>query len=56
MKTVHNRDETCLGIYMGDGSFYVAVLKDEALMKTATPDRSRRVANPDVSVLQKPDP
>jgi len=53
MKTVHNRDETCLGMYMGDGSFYVAVLKDEALMKTATPDRSAAWRTLDVSVLQK---
>lgn len=53
MRTAHDRDETPLGVYMGDGCFYVAVLKDESLMKTATPDKSVAWRTLDVSVLQK---
>jgi len=40
MKSVHEKDETPLGIYLGDGKFCVAVLKDKSLMKAAAPDKS----------------
>jgi uncharacterized protein (DUF1015 family) len=53
MKDVHERDETPLGIYMGDGNFHVAVLKDKSLMRAAAPDKSEAWQTLDVSVLQK---
>jgi len=53
MKAVHERDESPLGIYLGDGHFYVAVLKDKSLMKAAAPDKSEAWRTLDVSVLQK---
>ena len=53
MKTVHERDETPLGIYLGDGRFCVAVLKDKSLMKAAAPDKSEAWRTLDVAVLQK---
>ncbi len=53
MRTVQERDETPLGIYLGDGNFYVAVLKDKFLMKAAAPDKSEAWRTLDVSVLQK---
>jgi uncharacterized protein (DUF1015 family) len=53
MKTVHEQDETPLGIYLGNGNFYVAVLKDKSLMKAAAPDKSEAWRTLDVAVLQK---
>jgi len=53
MKAAHERDETPLGIYLGDGNFYLAVLKDKSLMKAAAPDRSEAWRTLDVAVLQK---
>ncbi len=53
MKTAHERDETPLGIYLGNGNFYVAALKDKSLMRTAAPDKSEAWRTLDVSVLQK---
>ncbi|HSW01836.1 MAG TPA: DUF1015 domain-containing protein [Sedimentisphaerales bacterium] len=53
MKTVHEKDETPLGIYLGDGRFCVAVLKDKSLMKAAAPDKSEAWQTLDVAVLQK---
>ena len=53
MRDVHERDETPLGIYVGDGNFYVATLKDKSLMKAAAPDKSEAWRTLDVSVLQK---
>lgn len=53
MKTVHDRDKAAFGIYMGDGAFRVAVLKDRSLMDAAAPDKSDAWRDLDVSVLQK---
>ncbi len=53
MKSVHEKDETPLGIYLGDGKFCVAVLKDKSLMKAAAPDKSEAWRTLDVAVLQK---
>jgi uncharacterized protein (DUF1015 family) len=53
MRTVHDRGETPLGIYTGDGTFHVAVLKDKSLMKAAAPDKSEAWQTLDVAVLQK---
>jgi uncharacterized protein (DUF1015 family) len=53
MKALHGRDEPPLGIYLGDGNFYVAVLKDKSLMQAAAPDKSEAWRTLDVSVLQK---
>lgn len=53
MKAAHDQDETALGIYMGNGTFYMAVLKDASLMTAATPDKSQAWRSLDVSVLQK---
>ena len=53
MKAVHEQDETALGIYMGDGNFYMAVLKDKSLMTAAASERSEAWRSLDVSVLQK---
>lgn len=53
MKSVHEKDETPLGIYLGDGKFCVAVLKDKSLMKAAAPDKSEAWQTLDVAVLQK---
>lgn len=53
MKAAHKLDETPLGIYMGDGTFYMAVLKDKSLMTAAAPEKSEAWRSLDVSVLQK---
>lgn len=53
MKTAHEQDETALGIYTGDGTFYMAVLKDTSLMTAAAPQKSEAWRSLDVSVLQK---
>ncbi len=53
MQTRHEQDETALGIYTGDRSFYVAVLKDRSLMAAVAPDKSGAWRSLDVSVLQK---
>jgi len=53
MKAGHELDETALGIYMGDGNFYMAVLKDKSLMTAAASERSEAWRSLDVSVLQK---
>ncbi|UCD52682.1 MAG: DUF1015 domain-containing protein [Phycisphaerales bacterium] len=53
MKAAHDQDGTALGIYMGDGHFYLAQLKDKALMTAAASERSEAWRSLDVSVLQK---
>jgi uncharacterized protein (DUF1015 family) len=53
MKSVHEQDETALSIYMGDGNFYLLVLKDRSLMAVAASERSQAWRSLDVSVLQK---
>jgi uncharacterized protein (DUF1015 family) len=53
MKAVHEQGGSPLGIYVGDGHFYVAVLRDRSLMETAAPDKSEAWRGLDVAVLQK---
>ncbi len=53
MRDRHEQDETALGIYAGDGSFYVAILQNRSLMAAAAPDKSDAWRSLDVSVLQK---
>ena len=53
MKSVHEKDETALSIYMAGGSFYLLVLKDKSLMVAAASERSEAWRSLDVSVLQK---
>ncbi len=53
MRNLHEQDETALGLYTGDCSFYVAVLKDKALMAAAAPEKSEAWRALDVAVLQK---
>ena len=53
MKNLHDQDKTAFGVYMGDGAFRVAVLKDRCLMDAAAPDKSGAWRDLDVSVLQK---
>jgi uncharacterized protein (DUF1015 family) len=53
MKAAHEQDGTALGIYMGDGHFYLAQLKDKALMTAAASERSEAWRSLDVSALQK---
>ncbi len=53
MKARHERGATPLGLYLGDGAFYVAVLKDISGMKAVAPDMSEAWQTLDVAVLQK---
>jgi len=53
MRSRHEKDETSLGIYMGDGAFHVATLKDTSRMAAAAPDMSEAWRALDVSALQK---
>ncbi len=53
MRNLHDQDRVPLGIYMGDGAFRIAILKDEQLMASATPEMSEAWRTLDVSVLQK---
>ena len=53
MRAVHDRGVTALGLYMGHGSFHVAVLEDKSLMKAAVPEKSDAWRELDVAVLQK---
>ena len=53
MKEQHDQGKTAFGIYLGNGAFHVAVLKDDSAMKAAAPDKSDAWRSLDVSVLQK---
>lgn len=53
MKSLHEKDEVAFGLYMGDGAFRIAILKDRQLMAEATPEMSEAWRTLDVSVLQK---
>ena len=53
MKSFYDQDQTAFGVYMGDGSFYVAVLNDASLMAAAAPDKSDAWRSLDLSVLHK---
>ena len=53
MRAGRDRDESALGVYVGNGAFYMAVLKDRNLMAAAATERSPAWRALDVSVLQK---
>jgi uncharacterized protein (DUF1015 family) len=53
MKSLHEQDQAALGLYMADGNFYAAVLRDEPAMAAAAPDKSEAWRKLDVAVLQK---
>ncbi|MCU0915000.1 MAG: DUF1015 domain-containing protein [Planctomycetes bacterium] len=53
MRRLHNRDQTVFGVYAGDKSFHVAVLKKKALMTATAPDKSEAWRALDIAVLQK---
>lgn len=53
MRRLHERANTAVGLYLGDDSFYVAVLKDPSLMTAVAPDKSDAWRSLDVAVLQK---
>lgn len=53
MKALGEKDINAIGIYMGAGAFYVAILKDKELMAAAAPENSAAWRTLDVSVLHK---
>jgi len=53
MRAGHDNNRNAFGIYGGDGSFYVAVLKNTEAMDGAAPERSDAWRSLDVSVLHK---
>ena len=53
MKADHDGDRNAFGIYAGNGSFYVATLKDRRAMDAAAPDKSGPWRSLDVAVLHK---
>jgi len=53
MKAEHDSDKSAFGVYAGNHAFYVAVLRDRALMDAVAPDKSPAWRALDVSVLQK---
>ncbi len=53
MQILHEQHQTDLGMYLGDGAFYVLALTDRSLMAAAAPDKSEAWRSLDVAVLQK---
>ncbi len=53
MKVAHAKDDNTIGIYGGDGAFYVATLKDQSLMADAKPGMSQAWRKLDVAVLSQ---
>jgi uncharacterized protein (DUF1015 family) len=53
MRSLHEQDKTPLGVYMGNGAFHVAVLKNASGMAAAAPGMSEAWRTLDVAVLQK---
>ena len=53
MHRLGEQGRTAFGIYMADGAFHLAVLKDRSFMDAAAPDKSDAWRELDVSVLQK---
>jgi len=53
MRTLHEQDATAFGIYMGQGAFHVAVLKDKQSMDAVGGTMSEAWKSLDVSILQK---
>jgi len=53
MKADFDADKNAFGIYIGNGAFYVAVLKDKHLMDAAAPRMSDHWKSLDVAILHK---
>jgi uncharacterized protein (DUF1015 family) len=53
MKEQMDDDKNAFVIYVGDGAFYLAVLKNGAAMASAVPDKSEAYKSLDVAVLHK---
>jgi uncharacterized protein (DUF1015 family) len=53
MKDEHSKDKNAFGIYGGDNTFYVAVLKDKHATERVAPEMSRTWQSLDVSILHK---
>ena len=53
MKTEFEADRNAFGIYLGDGAFYVAVLRDKKSMDAVSPNMSEHWKSLDVAVLHK---
>jgi uncharacterized protein (DUF1015 family) len=53
MKACHDQDVVTFGIYMADGAFYTATLKDRQLMAKAAPDMGEAWRALDVAVLKR---
>ncbi len=53
IKAEHDNNKNAFGIYGGNSSFYVAVLKDKRMMDSVVPDMSSAWRTLDVSVLHK---
>ncbi len=53
MKALGEKDINAIGIYMGSGAFYVAILKDKQLVAAAAPEMSDAWRALDVAVLHE---
>jgi uncharacterized protein (DUF1015 family) len=53
MKDEQGRNKNAFGVFAGNGTLYVAVLKNSSLMDSAAPDMSAEWKSLDVSVLHK---
>ncbi len=53
MKAEFDKDKNAFGVYIGNGSFYTAVLKDKKLMDAVAPDKSEHWKSLDAAVLHK---
>jgi uncharacterized protein (DUF1015 family) len=53
MKTERNSDKTAFGIYTGNNTFYMIVLKNEQVMNSFVPNMSSHWRSLDVTVLHK---
>ncbi len=53
MKVEHNNDKNAFGIYGGNNTFYVTVLKDKRTIESISPNTRRACKSLDVSVLHK---
>jgi len=53
MKAEFDADKNAFGIYTGDSTFYVAVLKNKKLMDAVVPDKSEHWKSLDVAILHK---
>ncbi len=53
MRALHEKNQNAIGIYMADGAFHAAILKDSQFMAAAAPQMSQAWQSLDVSVLQK---